>query len=119
MALKIPDMQKAIFNFHDPPKDSTLDTCPQLDWSKDPPEQITVGGQVVLFGAGSEAVRNAIEKHKPMLGLHGHIHESQSVAKIGRTTCINPGSEYAEGVLRGCIVNFVDGEVQGYQMTSG
>jgi Icc-related predicted phosphoesterase len=119
MALKVPDMQKAIFNFHDPPKDSTLDTCPKLDWSKDPPEQITSGGQVVLFGAGSEAVRNAIEKHKPMLGLHGHIHESQSVAKIGRTTCINPGSEYAEGVLRGCIVNFVDGEVQGYQMTSG
>lgn len=119
MALKIPDMQKAIFNFHDPPKDSTLDTCPMLDWSKDPPEQITQGGQVVLFGAGSEAVRKAIETHKPMLGLHGHIHESQSVAKIGRTTCINPGSEYAEGVLRGCIVNFTDGEVQGYQMTSG
>jgi len=119
MALKIPDMQKAIFNFHDPPKDSTLDTCPMLDWDQDPPAQITQGGQVVLFGAGSVAVRDAIEKHKPMLGLHGHIHESQSVAKIGRTTCINPGSEYAEGVLRGCIVNIVDGEVQGYQMTSG
>jgi len=54
-----------------------------------------------------------------MLSLHGHIHESQSVAKIGRTTCINPGSEYAEGILRGCLVTFVDGEVQGYQMTSG
>ena len=119
MAMKVPNMQKAIFNFHDPPKDSTLDTCPMLDWTKDPPEQISQGGQVVLFGAGSEAVRNAIEKYKPMLGLHGHIHESQSVAKLGRTTCINPGSEYAEGVLRGCIVNFVDGEVQGYQMTSG
>jgi len=119
MAAKVPDMQKAIFNFHDPPKDSTLDTCPMLDWDKDPPEQITKGGQVVLHGAGSVAVREAIEKHKPMLGLHGHIHESQSVAKIGRTTCINPGSEYAEGVLRGCIVNIVDGEVQGYQMTSG
>jgi len=90
-----------------------------LDWDKDPPEQITKGGQVVLHGAGSVAVREAIEKYEPMLGLHGHIHESQSVAKIGRTTCINPGSEYAEGVLRGCIVNIVDGEVQGYQMTSG
>jgi uncharacterized protein len=41
------------------------------------------------------------------------------MAKLGRTTCINPGSEYAEGVLRGCIVTFVDGEVQGFQMTSG
>lgn len=119
MAAKVPDMQKAIFNFHDPPKDSTLDTCPMLDWSKDPPTQIVQGGQVVMHGAGSASVRAAIEKYHPMLGLHGHIHESQSVAKIGRTTCINPGSEYAEGVLRGCLVNFSDGEVVGYQMTSG
>lgn len=119
MAALVPDMHRAIFNFHDPPKDSTLDTCPMLDWDKDPPEQIVRGGQVVLHGAGSSAVREAIEKHQPMLGLHGHIHESQSVAKIGRTTCINPGSEYAEGILRGCIVTFADGEVQGYQMTSG
>lgn len=119
MAAIVPDMQKAIFNFHDPPIDSTLDTCPKLDWTKDPPEQITEGGQVILHGAGSKAVREAIEKYKPMLGLHGHIHESQSVAKLGRTTCINPGSEYAEGILRGCIVTYLDGEVQGYQMTSG
>ena len=119
MAVKVPDMNKAIFNFHDPPVDSSLDTCPKLDWTKDPPEQIVEGGQVVLFGAGSAAVREAIEKYQPMLGLHGHIHESQSVAKLGRTTCINPGSEYAEGVLRGCLVTFVDGEVQGFQMTSG
>lgn len=119
MAAKVPDMNKAIFNFHDPPIDSTLDTCPKLDWTKDPPEQITEGGQVILHGAGSRSVREAIEKYKPMLGLHGHIHESQSVARLGRTTCINPGSEYAEGVLRGCIVTYSDGEVQGYQMTSG
>ncbi len=119
MAALVPDLNKAIFNFHDPPKDSTLDTCPMLDWDKDPPEQIVQGGQPVMHGAGSAAVRAAIEKYKPMLGLHGHIHESQSVARLGRTTCINPGSEYAEGVLRGCLVTFADGEVQGYQMTSG
>lgn len=119
MAAIVPDMQKAIFNFHDPPKDSTLDTCPMLDWTKDPPEQIVQGGQPIMHGAGSVAVREAIEKYKPMLSLHGHIHESQSMARIGRTTCINPGSEYGEGILRGCLVNFVDGEIQGYQMTSG
>ena len=45
MAAKVPDMNKAIFNFHDPPKNSTLDTCPMLDWTKDPPEQIVQGGQ--------------------------------------------------------------------------
>jgi Icc-related predicted phosphoesterase len=119
MVAIVPDMKKAIFNFHDPPKDSTLDTCPMLDWTKDPPTQIVQGGQPVLYGAGSQSVRDAIERYKPMLGLHGHIHESQSVARLGRTTCINPGSEYAEGVLRGCLITFADGEVQGYQMTSG
>jgi Icc-related predicted phosphoesterase len=119
MTAKVPDMNKAIFNFHDPPIDSSLDTCPMLDWDKDPPEQILQGGQPILIGAGSRSIRDAIEKHKPMLGLHGHIHESQSVAKIGRTTCVNPGSEYGEGILRGCLITFVDGEVQGFQMTSG
>lgn len=119
MAAKVSDFSRTIFNFHDPPVDSSLDTCPMLDWDKDPPEPIIQGGQTVMYGAGSKSVRAAIEKYKPMLGLHGHIHESQSVAKIGRTTCINPGSEYGEGILRGCLVTFVDGEVRGYQMTSG
>jgi uncharacterized protein len=119
MVGSISDLSHTIFNFHDPPIDSTLDTCPLLDWSKDPPEPVIQGGQTVMHGAGSKSVRKAIEKYQPMLGLHGHIHESQSVAKIGRTTCINPGSEYGEGILRGCIVTFIDGKVDGYQMTSG
>jgi Icc-related predicted phosphoesterase len=119
MTAKVPDMQRAIFNFHDPPVDSTLDTCPKLDWSTDPPSPIMSGGQIVMHGAGSQSVRQSIEKHQPMLGLHGHIHESQGVAKIGRTTCINPGSEYGEGVLRGCLVTFANGGVEGFQMTSG
>jgi Icc-related predicted phosphoesterase len=119
MVAKVPDLSHAIFNFHDPPVDSSLDTCPMLDWDKDPPEPIIQSGQMVMKGAGSRSVRDAIEKYKPMLGLHGHIHESQSVARIGRTTCINPGSEYGEGILRGCLVNFADGEIIGYQMTSG
>ncbi len=119
MVAQVDDMGKCIFNFHDPPIDSTLDTCPMLDWNTDPPEPIVKAGQIVLHGAGSHSVRKAIEKYQPMLGLHGHIHESQSVAKIGRTTCVNPGSEYGEGILRGCLVNFSDGIIDGYQMTSG
>jgi Icc-related predicted phosphoesterase len=119
MIAKLPDLKKAIFNFHDPPVDSSLDTCPMLDWSTDPPQPIIKAGQTVLHGAGSLSVRKAIEKYQPMLGLHGHIHESQSVAKLGRTTCVNPGSEYGEGILRGCLVNFSGGVIEGYQMTSG
>lgn len=119
MAAQVPDMGRCIFNFHDPPVDSTLDTCPMLDWNTDPPSQIVRGGQLVLFGAGSDSVRRAIETHQPLLGLHGHIHESPGVIKIGRTTCINPGSEYGEGILRGCLVTLSNGKVEGYQMTTG
>lgn len=116
---KVTDFGHCIFNFHVPPLDSTLDSCPKLDWTTDPPTPIMSGGTMVFAGAGSSAVRASIEKHQPMLGLHGHIHESQGVAKIGRTTCLNPGSEYGEGILRGCLVTFSDGTVEGYQMTSG
>jgi Icc-related predicted phosphoesterase len=85
---KVPDMNEAIFNFRGPSTDSTL------AWMKDPPRQISRGGQSVIYGASSSSVRAAIEKYGP-------IPEAQSVAKIGRTMCINPGSEYGDGFLRG------------------
>jgi Icc-related predicted phosphoesterase len=113
------DHARVIFNFHAPPVDSTLDTCPMLDGSTDPPSQIVRGGQPVLYGAGSSAIRDSIERFQPMLGLHGHIHESQAAARLGRTVCVNPGSEYGEGVLRGCLITIADGRVAGYQMTAG
>jgi len=119
MCAQVKDFSHCVFNFHVPPLDSTLDSCPKLDWTTDPPTPIVSGGQIVFAGAGSQAVRDAIQKHQPLLGLHGHIHESQGVMKIGRTTCINPGSEYGEGVLRGCLVTLSDGKVEGHQMTSG
>lgn len=119
MCAQVQDFNHCIFNFHVPPIDSTLDSCPRLDWTTDPPSPIMSGGQIVFAGAGSQAVRKSIESHQPMLGLHGHIHESQGVVKIGQTTCINPGSEYGEGILRGCLVTFADGKIEGFQMTSG
>jgi Icc-related predicted phosphoesterase len=115
----IDDHRHVIFNFHAPPVDSTLDTCPMLDATTDPPSQIVRGGQPVLYGAGSTAIRESIERHQPVLGLHGHIHESQAAARIGRTLCVNPGSEYGEGVLRGCLLTLADGKVDSFQMTAG
>jgi len=113
------DFSHCIFNFHCPPKDSTLDTCPMLDTSTDPPTVIMEAGQPVLFGAGSTSVRAALDKYQPLLALHGHIHESRGAIKIGRTQCINPGSEYGEGILHGVIVNLNGGKIEGYQLTSG
>jgi Icc-related predicted phosphoesterase len=90
-----------------------------LDWTTDPPTQIVKAGQIVLHGAGSRSVRLAIETHQPMLGLHGHIHESAGVIRLGRTLCANPGSEYGEGVLRGFLARLADGAVESYQLTTG
>jgi Icc-related predicted phosphoesterase len=115
----IEDFTNVIFNFHAPPKDCTLDLAPLLDTSTDPPTPVVKAGQSVMVGVGSMAVREAIEKYQPLLALVGHIHESRGVARIGRTTVINPGSEYGEGILRGVIVNIQDGKVLNYQMTSG
>jgi uncharacterized protein len=109
----------AIFNLHVPPKDSTLDSCPKLDTSQWPPVPVMSGGQVVMFGAGSSAVADAIERYQPLLSLHGHIHESTAVRKIGRTTCINPGSEYHDGQLLGAIILLAKDRVVDYQLTRG
>lgn len=45
---------------------------------------------------GSRSVRKALERLKPMLSLHGHIHESPDVSGdfkdvLGPTTAVNPG----------------------------
>ena len=113
------DVRSSIFNLHCPPVDSGLDTCPKLDTSVSPPRPMMRAGGLLMYGAGSTSVRAAIEKHQPMLGLHGHIHESRNMTKIGRTVCINPGSEYAEGILKGALVNFDDSGFKSYQFVSG
>jgi Icc-related predicted phosphoesterase len=40
---------------------------------------------------GSRAIRSFIERHRPPLTLHGHVHESAAVDRIGPTICVNPG----------------------------
>jgi Icc-related predicted phosphoesterase len=72
-----------------------------------------------MIHVGSVTVRECIESHKPLLGLHGHIHESKGLLKIGRTLCINPGSEYGEGILRGAVINLGEKGVKGYLLTQG
>jgi len=119
MISKINDIQNAIFNFHIPPLDSELDTAPKLDTSSYPPKPVVVGGQTVMYGAGSKAIKESIEKHQPLLGLHGHIHESKGTVKIGRTLCMNPGSEYGEGILRAAMITIADKTVVNYQFVSG
>jgi Icc-related predicted phosphoesterase len=108
-----------IFNVHVPPFDSSLDIAPKLDETVNPPRPIVEGGQQVLIPVGSTAVRGIIEKTQPLLMLCGHIHEAKAAVQIKRTMCINPGSEYPAGILRGVIVNVTKDKVLSYQFTSG
>ncbi|HBW20729.1 MAG TPA: metallophosphoesterase [Actinobacteria bacterium] len=95
----VPDMERTIFNFHAPPYGSGLDEAPALDANLRP----THGG-AVMKPVGSIAVRDAILKDQPLLSVHGHIHESRGVKRMGRTLAINPGSVYGDGVLQGAVI---------------
>jgi uncharacterized protein len=99
LAVLVPDMGRAIFNFHAPPYGTGLDEAPALDENLRP-----MHGGAVMKPVGSTAVRDAILKHQPMLSVHGHIHESRAIKRMGRTMAINPGSVYGDGVLQGAVL---------------
>lgn len=105
--------EKSVFNIHVPPIGTIIDSVTDID-----PKTLKRDLRRIK-GAGSSAVREAIEKYQPLVGLHGHIHESRGEFKLGSTLCLNPGSEYAEGILRGAIVAIDDKKLRGYQFTSG
>ncbi len=113
---KVPDMERAIFNFHAPPYGTGLDEAPALDDQLRP----THGG-AVMKAVGSTAVRDAILKYQPMLSVHGHIHESRGVKRMRRTLAINPGSVYGDGVLQGAVLelNPKKGKVTKYILING
>lgn len=111
------DPARTIFSLHAPPYDSGLDVAPRLDAELRP----TVGGDgPELIPVGSRAVRDAISRYRPLVGLHGHIHESKGVRKIDGVTVANPGSEYAEGILDGLLVDIDPGRgVHSIQLVTG
>lgn len=116
MASKVKNMNSCVFNFHCPPYDSGLDIAPKI--TKDL-KFVTVGGKNVMIPVGSTAVRSAIEKYQPLLGLHGHIHEGKGFAHIGKTLCLNPGAEYQEGILRAAVVDLEKDKVKNFILVSG
>jgi Icc-related predicted phosphoesterase len=107
----------SVCNFHNPPYNSGLDTAPELDANLKP---VLHGGRPSFIPVGSRAVRDAIKRYQPAVGLHGHIHESRGAQKIGQSLCLNPGSEYSADVLRGAIVDLAgDGSCMDFLLTAG
>jgi Icc-related predicted phosphoesterase len=99
---QVEDPEFSLFNFHCPPYDSVIDQGPRLD--ENMRLRQTAGG-IEMHAVGSTSCRAVIEKYQPLMGLHGHLHESRGTFKLGRTLCVNPGSEYTEGVLRGALID--------------
>ncbi len=117
LAEGIGDQRGSIFSIHVPPFGTELDKAPAVDEQL---KYVREGmGTVKMTHVGSTAVREAIEKYQPMLGMHGHVHESRGFAKIGRTLCLNPGSDYGDGVLNGGLVSLEDGDLKEFVLTSG
>ena len=114
MISKLKDPHNAVFNVHVPPYKSGLDEAPELDKDLRP----VLAGQA-LKPVGSSALRNAIEKTQPLLGLHGHIHEGRGSMRVGKTLCINPGSMYEQGTLLGAIVKLGRNKIENYVLTTG
>ncbi len=116
MCSNVKDMTNCIFNTHVPPIATTIDQAPALDRTFKP---IIKAGRVQYTNAGSSAMRRVIQKYQPLVGIHGHIHESKGLTKIGKTMCFNPGSEYTEGILRGLLLDLEDDKIKNYLFTSG
>lgn len=69
----IPETRAIVAVVHQPPLKTVLDKA-------------LLGGHV-----GSHAVRAFIEECEPILFFSGHIHESQAIQQLGKTTLVNPG----------------------------
>ncbi len=74
------DPARTIYVCHAPPADTPLDQMPREKH------------------VGSKAMRAFIEHHRPLLTLHGHIHEAPQLSgryavQMGATWCVNPGHD--------------------------
>jgi Icc-related predicted phosphoesterase len=115
LAAEVDDLSRCVFNLHVPPYASQLDSAPQLD---DDLRVVTAAGQPKMVPVGSTAVRELIERFQPLVALHGHVHESRGTTHLGRTLCINPGSDYHTGRISGALVH-LKGDRADYQFVVG
>ena len=84
------DLSHAIILFHSPPYQSNLDRA-ALDGME-------IDHVPLDVNVGSIAIKRFIEDRKPMITLHGHVHESTRITgswseKIGRTYAFNAATD--------------------------
>jgi len=114
MLSQLKNSRQSVFNLHVPPYGSCLDEAPELTEDMKPKD----AGRS-LIPVGSHAVRKAVEKYQPLLGLFGHVHEGKGAVRMGKTLCINPGSMYEQGTLQGALVKLGKDKIDNYVLTQG
>jgi Icc-related predicted phosphoesterase len=108
--------RRTIFDIHAPPVDTPLDLAPDLDEKMKPK---TAGGTMLMKHVGSTSVRRLIESVRPVVGLHGHIHESIGAGEVAGTPVFNPGSTYFSGTLQGLVLDLDGDAVLGHLFVTG
>jgi uncharacterized protein len=117
VAAQAADPGKTIFSLHVPPLGSGLDVAPRLD---DELRMVMTAGGPEMIPVGSTATRDAILKYRPLIGVHGHIHESKGIKKLDGIPITNPGSEYGEGILDGVLIDIHPKKgLKGIQLVTG
>jgi Icc-related predicted phosphoesterase len=118
MVAKVRDPGTLVAVIH-PPRYAcgNLDGAPKLD--SELGVQMERTGEAQLAPVGSTAVREFVHGYQPPVRLHGRADEGRGTARRVRLLCANRGWEYADGVLRGAIVELGDGEVVPYQLVAG
>ncbi len=55
--------------------------------------------------------RDIETERQPLVGLHGHIHESAGIRRLGqrKSLILNPGSDYSTGALNGALISLKSG----------
>jgi len=94
--IKEDDLSKAIFLFHSPPHNTKIDRA-ALDGKM-------IDSIPLDIHVGSIAIRRFIKEHKPLITLHGHVHESSRITgswkdKIGGTWMFNAAHDGPELAL--------------------
>lgn len=60
--------------------------------SHDPPNNTALDLTFVGLHVGSKSIREFILKYRPLMGIHGHIHEGRGIDKLNGVLVINPGA---------------------------
>lgn len=94
---EVKDSKVTLLVTHAPPVDTKTDVLPSGDH------------------VGSTSIRKIIEELNPTLNVCGHIHESRSSDKIGKTEVINPGM-VSDG--HACVINIDDSDEDNIKVES-